>query len=65
MPSLMPMIMPFTTPRAARAVGLSRYAYEIAREYCETRKAFGKPIGHFQAVAFALTPALRRGDENA
>jgi alkylation response protein AidB-like acyl-CoA dehydrogenase len=43
---------------AARAVGLSRYAYEIAREYCETRKAFGKPIGHFQAVAFALSDRL-------
>jgi alkylation response protein AidB-like acyl-CoA dehydrogenase len=43
---------------AARAVGLSRFAYEIAREYCETRKAFGKPIGHFQAVAFALSDRL-------
>jgi alkylation response protein AidB-like acyl-CoA dehydrogenase len=39
---------------AARAVGLARFAYEIAREYCDTRKAFGKPIGHFQAVAFNL-----------
>ncbi len=27
-------------------------AFEIAREYCEGRRAFGKPIGHFQAVAF-------------
>ena len=39
---------------AARAVGLARFAYEIALEYCETRKTFGKPIGHFQAVAFNL-----------
>jgi alkylation response protein AidB-like acyl-CoA dehydrogenase len=39
---------------AARAVGLSRAAFEITREYCDTRKAFGKPIGHFQAVAFTL-----------
>jgi alkylation response protein AidB-like acyl-CoA dehydrogenase len=23
-------------------------------EYCDTRVAFGKPIGHFQAVAFTL-----------
>ncbi|HEY4121713.1 MAG TPA: acyl-CoA dehydrogenase family protein, partial [Byssovorax sp.] len=38
----------------ARAVGLSRFAFDIAREYCDTRKAFGKPIGHFQAVAFNL-----------
>ncbi len=39
---------------AARAVGLARFAYEIALEHCETRKTFGKPIGHFQAVAFNL-----------
>ncbi len=39
---------------AARAVGLARFAFELAREYCETRQAFGKPIGHFQAVAFNL-----------
>jgi alkylation response protein AidB-like acyl-CoA dehydrogenase len=40
---------------AARAVGLSRFAFDLAREYCETRSAFGKPIGHFQAVAFNLS----------
>jgi alkylation response protein AidB-like acyl-CoA dehydrogenase len=39
---------------AARAVGLSRAAFETTRDYCEQRKAFGKPIGHFQAVAFTL-----------
>ena len=39
---------------AARAVGLSRFAFDIALEHVENRKAFGKPIGHFQAVAFAL-----------
>lgn len=39
---------------AARAVGVARFAFEIAREHCDTRKAFGKPIGHFQAVAFTL-----------
>ncbi|MDI1433961.1 acyl-CoA dehydrogenase family protein [Polyangium sorediatum] len=39
---------------AARAVGLSRFAFELAREHCDTRVAFGKPIGHFQAVAFTL-----------
>jgi alkylation response protein AidB-like acyl-CoA dehydrogenase len=26
----------------------------VTREYCDTRVAFGKPIGHFQAVAFTL-----------
>jgi alkylation response protein AidB-like acyl-CoA dehydrogenase len=39
---------------AAREVGLSRAAFETTREYCDTRRAFGKPIGHFQAVAFTL-----------
>jgi acyl-CoA dehydrogenase len=39
---------------AARGVGLSRAAFDVTRDYCETRKAFGKPIGHFQAVAFTL-----------
>ena len=39
---------------AARAVGLAHAAFETTREYCDGRKAFGKPIGHFQAVAFTL-----------
>jgi acyl-CoA dehydrogenase len=39
---------------ASRGVGLSRAAFEVTREYCDTRMAFGKPIGHFQAVAFTL-----------
>lgn len=39
---------------AARQVGLSRAAFEVTREYVDTRKAFGKPIGHFQAVAFTV-----------
>jgi acyl-CoA dehydrogenase len=39
---------------AARSVGLCRAAFELTREYCDTRVAFGKPIGHFQAVAFTL-----------
>ncbi|MEO7114190.1 MAG: acyl-CoA dehydrogenase family protein, partial [Polyangiaceae bacterium] len=39
---------------AARAVGLAHAAFEVTREYCDTRKAFGKPVGHFQAVAFTI-----------
>ncbi len=39
---------------AARGLGLARFAFELAREHCDTRVAFGKPIGHFQAVAFTL-----------
>jgi alkylation response protein AidB-like acyl-CoA dehydrogenase len=37
---------------AARGVGLARAAFELTREYVVGRHAFGKPIGHFQAVAF-------------
>ena len=47
---------------AARAVGLSRAAFDVSREYCEGRKAFGKPIGHFQAVAFKLADRLMDAD---
>lgn len=43
---------------SARALGLARFAFDIAREYCDTRVAFGKPIGHFQAVAFTLADRL-------
>ena len=39
---------------AARQVGLARAAYELALEYTQERKAFGKPVAHFQANAFML-----------
>jgi acyl-CoA dehydrogenase len=39
---------------AARQVGLARAAYETALAYAQDRQAFGKPIAHFQAVAFNL-----------
>lgn len=39
---------------AARQVGLARAAYEHALQYAEDRVAFGKPIAHFEAVAFFL-----------
>jgi alkylation response protein AidB-like acyl-CoA dehydrogenase len=35
-------------------VGLARAAYEFALAYAQERKAFGKPIAHFQALAFML-----------
>jgi alkylation response protein AidB-like acyl-CoA dehydrogenase len=38
----------------ALAVGLGRGALEEARGYAKERKAFGKPIAEFQAIAFAL-----------
>jgi len=40
---------------SARAVGLAAASYEYARAYAEERTAFGKPIGHFQAIAFLLS----------
>jgi alkylation response protein AidB-like acyl-CoA dehydrogenase len=43
---------------AARAVGLSRAGWELARDYADERKAFGKAIGHFQAIAFMLADRL-------
>ena len=39
---------------AARQVGLARASYEFALEYTQERKAFGKPVAHFQSIAFAL-----------
>ncbi|MBI5517578.1 MAG: acyl-CoA dehydrogenase family protein [Deltaproteobacteria bacterium] len=38
----------------ARAVGLARAAAEVALAYTQERHAFGKPVAHFQAVAFTL-----------
>ncbi len=39
---------------AARCVGLSRAAFEVTRAYVAERRAFGKPVAHFQAVAFTV-----------
>jgi acyl-CoA dehydrogenase len=39
---------------AAMAVGVSRAAFEYARDYAKERKAFGVPIATKQAIAFML-----------
>ena len=39
---------------AARACGISIRAFELAAEYAQTRKTFGRPIAEHQAVAFKL-----------
>jgi acyl-CoA dehydrogenase len=45
----------FTRPAVgASAVGIARAAYEYALEYTQERRAFGKPVAHFQAIAFTL-----------
>jgi alkylation response protein AidB-like acyl-CoA dehydrogenase len=36
-------------------VGLCAAAFEYARSYAEERTAFGKPISHFQAIAFLIS----------
>ena len=47
---------------AASAVGIARAALEYAVEYAKTREAFGKPIGHHQAVGFRLADMATRVD---
>jgi acyl-CoA dehydrogenase len=42
---------------AARAVGLSRWAIEIAVEYTKSRHAFGHAIADYQGVSFPLATA--------
>ncbi len=39
---------------AARQVGLARAAYDFALNYTQERHAFGKPVAHFQSIAFTL-----------
>lgn len=39
---------------AARAVGVAQEAYQRALDYADQRKAFGKPIGSFQAIQMKL-----------
>jgi acyl-CoA dehydrogenase len=39
---------------SARQVGLARASYEHALAFTQDRVAFGKPVAHFQAVAFTL-----------
>lgn len=38
----------------AMGLGCAQGAYETALEYAKQRKQFGKPIAHFQAIAFKL-----------
>ncbi|MHB8876687.1 MAG: acyl-CoA dehydrogenase family protein [Myxococcaceae bacterium] len=47
---------------AARAVGCAAASFEYARAYAEERVAFGKPIGHFQAIAFLLSDMATAAD---
>jgi alkylation response protein AidB-like acyl-CoA dehydrogenase len=46
----------------ALAVGLARGALEDARAYAKERKAFGRPIAEFQAIAFMLADVATEVD---
>jgi butyryl-CoA dehydrogenase len=43
---------------AAGGVGLAQAAFEIAVDYAKQRKAFGRPIGKFQAIQWMLADIL-------
>jgi alkylation response protein AidB-like acyl-CoA dehydrogenase len=52
--SLQPVIDAFRVAVAALAVGVSRAAFDYAREYAKERRAFGVAIAQKQAIAFKL-----------
>jgi alkylation response protein AidB-like acyl-CoA dehydrogenase len=45
---------------ASQALGIASGAYELAREYSKTRKAFGTEIMNHQAIAFKLADMATR-----
>ncbi|MFI6318321.1 acyl-CoA dehydrogenase family protein [Nonomuraea sp. NPDC050556] len=47
---------------ASMAVGISRAAYEYARDYAREREQFGRKIGENQAIAFLLADMATRVD---
>jgi alkylation response protein AidB-like acyl-CoA dehydrogenase len=47
---------------ASQALGIASGAYELAKEYSKTRKAFGTEIMNHQAIAFKLADMATRVD---
>lgn len=45
---------------ASRSVGVARAAFEHAQKYASERQAFGKPIAHFQGLAFLIADMATR-----
>ena len=43
---------------AALAIGIAKGAYQAAVQYSKEREQFGKPIAHFQGIAFKLADML-------
>ena len=52
------MMVPERMTSAAGALGMGRAAIELAARYSTRRKAFGRPIRHFEAVSFMVADAL-------
>jgi len=51
------MMVPERLGTAAMAIGAARPALEIATGYTTRRKAFGRPVQHFQGVSFQIAEA--------
>ena len=47
---------------AALSVGTAQAAYAYALKYAQDRQAFGKPVAHFQSIAFLLSDMLMQTD---
>lgn len=52
------MMIPERLGTAAMTIGAARPALEIATGYTTRRKAFGRPINHFQGVSFQVSEAV-------
>jgi len=52
------MMIPERMTSAAGAIGAARAGLQVAGKYSTRRKAFGRPIGKFQAVSFKIAESL-------
>lgn len=56
------MMIPERLTSAAGAIGTARTALEIAIKYSTKRKAFGMPIGSFEAINFKIAESVAKLD---
>lgn len=54
------LLRAYQTMLAAEAVGIARRAYDIAAAHARTREQFGRSIGSFQGIAFAIADSYLR-----
>jgi alkylation response protein AidB-like acyl-CoA dehydrogenase len=52
------MMIPERLGTAAMTIGAAKPAVDIATGYTSKRKAFGKPVAHFQGVSFQVAEAI-------